>query len=152
MPDVTDLKLFILHEMHKPPYVGHLGYQKMIIALNKQFFCPRLKAYLVDYLSKCLESQWVKDEHQHPAGLLQPLPIPKSKWEVISLDFITSLPLTQKNHDSIMVVVDKLRNSSHFIPVKSTYKVVNIAEIFLKEVFRLHVVSKMVIYDWDVQD
>ena len=51
------------------------------------------------------------------------------------LGFIMVLPLTQKQHDSIMVVVDKLRNSAHFIPVKSTYKDANVVEIFLKEVF-----------------
>ena len=59
MLDVADLKLFILNEMHKPPYGGHPGYQKMITTLRKQFFWPRLKASLVDYLSKCLECQQV---------------------------------------------------------------------------------------------
>ena len=67
----------------------------MITALRKQLFWPKLKAYLVDYLSKCLECQQVKAEHQH--GLLQPLPIPEWKWEVISLDFIIDFPLTKKN-------------------------------------------------------
>ena len=75
MPNVAYLKLFILNEMHKPHYVGHPGYQNMITSLRKQFFCPNLKADLVDYLSKCLECQQVKDKHQHPTGLLQPLPI-----------------------------------------------------------------------------
>ena len=50
-----------------------------------------------------------------------------------------------------MVVVDMLSNSAHFIPVKSTYKVVSVAEIFLKEVFQLHGVPKMAISDRDVK-
>ena len=137
--------------MHKPPYVSHHGYQKMITCLRKQFYWPSLKTDLVDYLSKCLECQHVKAEHQHPTGLLQPLPIPEWKWEVISLDFITGFPLTQKQHDSIMVVVDKLSKSTHFIPVKSSYKVVNVVEIFLKEIFWLHGVAKTVISDQDVK-
>ena len=66
---------------------------------------------------------------------IQPLPIIEWKREVISLDFIIGFPLTKKRHYSIMVVVDKLSKSTHFIPVKSTYKVVNVAEIFLKEIF-----------------
>ena len=69
----------------------------------------------------------MKYEHQHPVGFLQPFPILERKWEVISLDFITGFPKTQKQHDAIMVVVDKLRKYVHFIPVKSTYKVANIA-------------------------
>ena len=105
MTNVVDLKLFILNEMHKPPYVGHPGYQKMITSVGKQLFWPILKAYLVDYLSKCLEFQQVRVEHQHTVGLLQHFPIPEWKWEVIYLDFITGFPLTKKQHDSIMVVV-----------------------------------------------
>ena len=50
-----------------------------------------------------------------------------------------------------MVVVDKLRNYAHFIPVKSTHKASNITGIFLEEIFRLHGVPKMVISDRDVK-
>ena len=57
MHGVAYLKLLILNEMHKPPYAGHPGYQKMIVALRKRLFWPRLKVDLVDYLSKCLECQ-----------------------------------------------------------------------------------------------
>ena len=121
--------------MHKPPYVGHPGYQKMITTLRKQFFWPILKTDLIDYLSKCLEFQQVRVEHQHTVGLLQHFRIPEWKWEVISLDFIIGFPLTQRQHDSIMVVLDNSRKYSHFIPVNSTYKAVNIEEIFLKEMF-----------------
>ena len=151
MPDVVDLKLFILNEMHKPLYAGQPGYKNMITTLRKQLFWPRLRADVIDYLSKCLESQQVKVKHHHPRGLLHPLPILEWKWEVISLDFITGFLRTQRQHDSIMVVVDKLSKYAHFIPVRSTYKVDNIVEIFLKEIFRLHGAPKMVISDWDVK-
>jgi hypothetical protein len=50
-----------------------------------------------------------------------------------------------------MVVIDKLSKSSHFIPIKSTYKTTNITEIFMKEIFNLHGISKMVISDRDVK-
>ena len=49
------------------------------------------------------------------------------------MDFITSLPKSKKQNDYIFVVVEKLSKSTHFILVKSTYKVVHIADIFLKE-------------------
>jgi len=48
-----------------------------------------------------------------------------------------------------MVVVDKLSKAAHFIPVKSTFKAVNIAKFFMKEIFRLHGIPKMVISDRD---
>ena len=35
-----------------------------------------MKFEVVEYIAKCLECQQVKNEHQYPASLLQPLPIP----------------------------------------------------------------------------
>ena len=77
----------------------------------------------------------MKTEHQHPAGLLHPLPIPSWKWEIISLDFVIGLPKNKNLNDSIMVVGDKLSKATHFIPVKTTYKAANIADISLKHIF-----------------
>ena len=89
----------------------------------------------VEYIPRCFECQQVKTEHQYPVGLLQPLPIPSWKWEIISLDFVTGLPKNQNLNDSIMVVVDKLSKAAHFIPVKTTYKAANIADIFLNKIY-----------------
>jgi hypothetical protein len=67
------------------------------------------------------------------------------------VDFIIGLPKNQKQNDSIMVLIDKLSKSAHFIPVKSTFKDINIAKIFMKEIFRVHGIPKMVISDRDVK-
>ena len=48
-----------------------------------------------------------------------------------------------------MVVVDKLSKATHFIPIKTTYKATNIVDIFMKEIFRLHGIPKVIIYDRD---
>jgi hypothetical protein len=58
------------------------------------------------------------------------------------MDFIIGLPTSTKQNDAIMVVVDKLIKSTHFIPIKSIGKVIDIAQIFMKEVFRLHGMPK----------
>jgi hypothetical protein len=50
-----------------------------------------------------------------------------------------------------MVVIDKLNKFAHFIPVKSTFKAIDIAKIFMKEFFRLHGIPKMVISDRDIK-
>jgi hypothetical protein len=73
-------------------------------------------------------------EHRHPVGLLQPLPIPEWKWEVVTMDFITGFPKTDNKHDSIMVVVEKLTKATHFIPLKTTHKAMDVVDIFMKEV------------------
>jgi hypothetical protein len=91
----------------------------------------------------------VKDEHRHPAGLLQPLPIPEWKWEVVTMDFIMELPKIGKLHDLIMVVVDKITKAAHFIPLKTTHKEADVADIFVKEVAQLHRIPKTIVSDRD---
>jgi hypothetical protein len=65
------------------------------------------------------------------------------------MDFITGLPKSVKQNDVIMVVVDKLSKSSHFIPIKSTYKAIDIVNIFMKEIFRLHGMPREIVSDID---
>jgi hypothetical protein len=67
------------------------------------------------------------------------------------MDFITGLPTSTKQNDAIMVVVDKLSKSAHFIPVKSTCKAKDIAQIFMKEVFQLHDMPREIISDRDTK-
>ena len=74
IPNVPNIKLLILNKIHKTPYSGHPGYQKTITMLRKDYFWSNMKNELT-YIAKCFECQQVKDEHQHLANLLQPLPI-----------------------------------------------------------------------------
>jgi hypothetical protein len=93
----------------------------------------------------------VKFEHKNIIGLLQPLPIPKWEWETIYMDFITGLPWTVRKHDAIMVFLYKLSKATHFIPIKSIFKAIDVANIFMKEIFRLHGLSKTIILDRDAK-
>jgi hypothetical protein len=77
IPNVQELKLVILKEMHNMTYVGHPGYQKTVAAVKSHYFWPGMKREIVEYIARCMECQKVKAEHRHPTGLLQPLPIPE---------------------------------------------------------------------------
>jgi hypothetical protein len=63
IPSCDDLKRFIMDELHKRPYTGHPGYQKMIMTTRKQFYWPALKRDITDYLAKCIECHQVKAKH-----------------------------------------------------------------------------------------
>ena len=65
------------------------------------------------------------------------------------MDFIIGLPMTWRKHDSIMVVVDKLTKAVHFMSVKSTHKINDIAKIFMKDIFKLHGFTKTIVSDRD---
>ena len=38
IPNTREIKLTVMDELHKIPYSGHLGYQKMITMIKKDFF------------------------------------------------------------------------------------------------------------------
>ena len=91
----------------------------------------------------------MKVEHRHPGGLLQPHEISEWKWDVISMDFIVGLPLSSHRHDAILVTVDTLTKVAHFSPVRTTYTARDIAQVFLRDIVRLHGVPRNIIFDRD---
>jgi len=80
---------------------------------------------------------------------LQPHSIPEWKWDIISIDFITGLPITAHRHDAILVVVDQFMKVTHFILVRSSYNAATVAKIFMEQVVKLHGIPKKIISDRD---
>jgi hypothetical protein len=70
VPNVRELKLAILKEMHNVAYVGHPGYKKTVAAVKSHYFWSGLKKEIAKYIARCMECQKVKAEHRHPTGLL----------------------------------------------------------------------------------
>jgi hypothetical protein len=107
-----------------------------------------MKNTIQDYVRGCDICQRQKYLASSPGGLLQPLPIPDRVWEDLSMDFITGLPKS-KGFEAILVVVDRLSKYSHFVPLKHPYTAKTIAEIFVKEVVRLHGIPLSIVSDRD---
>jgi hypothetical protein len=106
-----------------------------------------MKRKIAFYIARCDVCQRVKAEHQRPAGLLQPLKVPLWKWEEVRMDFITSLPMSSRGHDSIWVIVDRLTKVAHFILVKTTDHGNRLAEFYLSRIVSLHGVPKTIVSD-----
>ena len=128
----------ILKEANKSPLAAHPSYQKMFSSLNEKFFWPRMKKDALEFCKQCLVCQKVKAERVKILGKLQPLDIPQMKWERISMDFITTLPKVIGNFDSIFVVIDGLTKVVHLTPTQTTASTSNIAQLFVKEIVKLH--------------
>ncbi|WVZ70428.1 hypothetical protein U9M48_019099 [Paspalum notatum var. saurae] len=86
-------------------------------------------------------------DHLKPAGMLQPLAVLAWKWEDIHMDFIVGLPRTQKGYDSIWVIIDRFTKSAHFIPVKTTYRAKQYAELYIFQIVSLHDVPQTITSD-----
>ena len=110
-----------------------------------------MRRSIVSYMSRCLNCQQVKTEHQRPDGELQRLPIPTWKWEQITMDFVVGLPRTSRKHDSIWVIVDRLTKSAHFLSVDSGWGSEALATLYIQEIVRLHGVPTSIISDRGTQ-
>jgi len=103
------------------------------------------------YVSTCTKCQQNKASHEHPQGLLQPLPVPERRWQQVTMDFITQLPMTKSGHDAIVVFVDKLSKMVHIVPTTTTVDAPQVAKIFMREVIRLHGVPESIVSDRDTR-
>jgi hypothetical protein len=107
-----------------------------------------MKEDVMRYIKECATCQENKDEHTHPVGLLQPLPIPEQKWDSISMDFITEFPKVQ-GKDCIFVVVDRLTKFAHSFAIATDFSASQVADLFFIEIFRLHGLPKTIVSDRD---
>ena len=110
-----------------------------------------MKLDIADFINKCLVCQKVKIKQQKPLGALQPLEIPKWKWESISMDFMMGLPRTPVGYDAIWVIVDRLTKSTHFLPIKANCLLEKLAHLYIKEIVRLHGVPSTIISYQDLR-
>ena len=82
----------IMQVVHSSPLAGHPRYLKTYRKIRERFAWKGLKVVVLRFVKECNTCQQNKAEHTHPTELLPPLPIPKQKWESISMDFIIGLP------------------------------------------------------------
>ena len=108
-----------------------------------------MKKHVTNYISKCLTCQQVKVKHQVPSSLLNPIPIPQWKWDNITMDFMSRFHLTQKKHDSVWVIINRLTKSAHFLPVRLDYPMDMLVELYVNEIVRLHGIPLSIVSDRD---
>ncbi|GKB23761.1 transposon ty3-G gag-pol polyprotein [Tanacetum coccineum] len=153
VPNDQALREKVMTEAHSSPFTIHPGSTKMYRDLKQYFWWNGMKQDVATFVSKCMTCQQVKIKHQRASGLLQkkknPLEIHVWKMDVISMDFVTGLPTTQKRHDAIWVVVDRLTKSAHFLPIRKNYGISKLAEIFRQEIVRLHGTPTSIVSDRD---
>ncbi|MCO5573363.1 hypothetical protein L7F22_027132 [Adiantum nelumboides] len=139
----------VMYESHAPPYAGHRGIQSTLRAIETYFYWPTMKRDIPDYVSKCVVCQKTKFDRGKQPGLLQPLPIPDSPWESISMDFIFGLPKSIHGNTGIWTIVDRFSKQAHFIPVKKTIKAHQMATLFISQIFKYHGLPSSIVSDRD---
>ena len=67
------------------------------------------------------------------------------------MDFVTGLPKTFRGNDAILVVVDRLTKSAHFLPFKLGQSLEKLAKLYMDEIVRLHGIPSTITTDRDTR-
>ncbi|KAH0652710.1 hypothetical protein KY289_030388 [Solanum tuberosum] len=149
VPNCSLRELFV-REAHCGGLMGHFGVPKTLEILSEHFYWPSMRKDVEKVCSYCLECKQAKSRTL-PHGLYTPLPVSNSPWIDISMDFILGLPRTKYGKDSIFVVVDRFSKMARFIPCKKTNDASHVADLFVKEVVKLHGIPRTIVSDRDAK-
>jgi transposase InsO family protein len=138
----------ILTALHDSGIGGHSGVQATYQRIKQLFAWPKLKQTVQSYVQDCSICQQAKSEHVKIPGLLQPLAIPQHTWDTISMDFIEGLP-NSHGKTVILVVIDKFSKYGHFLPMKHPFTALQVAQLFMDQVYKLHGLPKAIVCDRD---
>ena len=107
VPRVDGLQERIIEEAHSSRYSIYSGSRKMYRDLRELYWWEgKQKGIAESVCSQVPESQQVNVQHQRMGGLAKNIELLEWKWEMINVVFITGLPRSRRQHDSIWVTVD----------------------------------------------
>lgn len=107
-----------------------------------------MRSDIDSFCRACPVCQQNKTSTQKPAGLLQPLPIPNTCFESISMDFITHLPVSN-GYDCIFTVVDRFSKFVRFIPMHSTDDAPRVAQLLFDNWICQYGMPRVIVSDRD---
>ncbi|GMF18347.1 unnamed protein product [Phytophthora fragariaefolia] len=77
------------------------------LTLSRRWYSFKMLKSIQHFIADCEPCRPNKPRLTKPPGLLEPLSIPDERWRTISMDFITDLPRSKRNVDSIWVIGDR---------------------------------------------
>ncbi|MBW0540574.1 hypothetical protein O181_080289 [Austropuccinia psidii MF-1] len=140
------IQVNILRKRHDSPLAGHPVQEKILKLLKRDLYWAGMNQLIKDYVSSCQKCSRNKNIHHNKFGLLKPLQIPSGPWNSLSMDLITQLPLSNK-FVSILIVVNRLSKMAIFIPAYGAITALDLAQIFINDVFSKHGLPASIISD-----
>jgi len=126
----------ILESEHDTKIAGHMGQDKTIELIRRNFWWPKMNERIIDFVQSCPKCQQNKAARHQPYGLSSPLELPYAPWQSIAMDFITELP-TSEGCDQVWVVIDRFTKMAHFLPLKEK-TASDLVKIFARKIWRHH--------------
>jgi RNase H-like domain found in reverse transcriptase/Reverse transcriptase (RNA-dependent DNA polymerase)/Integrase zinc binding domain/Chromo (CHRromatin Organisation MOdifier) domain/Integrase core domain/Retroviral aspartyl protease len=137
IPEDPKIKLQILQSRHDSRTSGHLGHEKTLELITRDYYWPRMRQFVKEYINTCDTCARNKSPRQKPHGTLHPLPIPSAPWSSVSMDYIVELP-PSNGYNAVYVCVDRLTKMAHFSPTTTEITAEETANLYLQHIFKHH--------------
>lgn len=137
-----------MRALHDSAIGGHSGFPATYSRIKLLFAWPGMKSQIKTHVQTYQVYQQAKPDRSPYPGLLHPLPVAKRYWDMVSLDFIKGLP-TSGRANCILVVVDTFSKYAHFLPVTHPYTALQIAQLYIDQVYKLHDMPEALVSDRD---
>jgi len=148
-PD-SPLRELVLREAHEAPAAGHTGRDKTLDRVRRRFWWPRMDLDVAEWVKTCVICQQTQPRQGYPMGLLQPHRVPSRLWEVVSIDFVTGLPTTQRGVNAFTTFTCKLSKMVHVVPMSySDSSAEVVVRLFMDTVWKLHGAPMKIVCDRD---
>ena len=147
VPYNREIRDKVVQELHSIPYSAHPRIQRMLAKVGNSFFWKGMSGHAREFVENCPVCQMEESDHTLSKGKLQSTHIPESKWSEISIDFITDLPMSSRNRDSVLVIVDKATRMVHLAPCSKTINATDIGKLLWNTVVKLHSVPTVIYSD-----
>ena len=149
IPSDPSLRKLIMESEHDSRVAGHMGMDKTMELVDRNFYWPEMAKDIEDYVRSCEDCQKNKASRHKRHGALHPLELSYAPWDAISMDFITQLPKSD-GCSTVWVIVDRFTKMAHFVPVKDGQKTAEgCAKLFLENIWKLHGLPSSIISDRD---
>ncbi len=101
---------------------------------------------MADFVASCSKCQKSKADRHSRKTKLMPMPTGSKPWEEIAMDFVGELP-DSEGYNAILVITDRFSKIQHYIPAKTTWTAVDVANAFIWHIWRLYGLPKHITSD-----
>ncbi len=130
-------RVAVLEAMHDHAASGHMGVDKTMQLILRNFWFPSLRATVAHFIASCRTCAQDKHSRLKQAGLLHPLPRPRGPWQDVHVDFFGPIVEAPGGEKYVVVFIDRYTRMAHFAAL-TDIKTETLVRAFIQCVYRAH--------------